>query len=67
MKRIVKRFTIVTHHETELINITDTVLEEAKASGVTGNKGCPTSSRTSPTTFAPSCPRKAGSGSTPGS
>jgi secondary thiamine-phosphate synthase enzyme len=34
MKSIVKRFTIVTHHETELINITDRVLEEVKASGV---------------------------------
>jgi secondary thiamine-phosphate synthase enzyme len=34
MKSIVKRFTIVTHHETELINITERVLEEVKASGV---------------------------------
>jgi secondary thiamine-phosphate synthase enzyme len=34
MKSIVKRFTIVTHHETELINITDRVLQEVKASGV---------------------------------
>jgi secondary thiamine-phosphate synthase enzyme len=34
MKSIVKRFTIVTHHETEMINITDKVLQEVKASGV---------------------------------
>jgi secondary thiamine-phosphate synthase enzyme len=34
MKSMIKRFTIVTHHETELINITDRVLEEVKASGV---------------------------------
>jgi secondary thiamine-phosphate synthase enzyme len=34
MKSIVKRFTIVTHHETELINITDRVLEEVEAAGV---------------------------------
>ncbi len=34
MKSIVKRFTIVTHHETELINITDRVLQEVEAAGV---------------------------------
>ncbi len=34
MKSIVKRFTIVTHHETELVNITDTVLQEVEAAGV---------------------------------
>ena len=34
MKSIVKRFTIVTHHETELVNITDQVLKEVEAAGV---------------------------------
>jgi secondary thiamine-phosphate synthase enzyme len=34
MKSIIKRFTIVTHHETELINITDRVLQEVEAAGV---------------------------------
>ena len=34
MKSIVKRFTIVTHHETELIDITDRVLQEVEAAGV---------------------------------
>ena len=34
MKSMVKRFTLVTRHETELVNITDSVLEEVKASGV---------------------------------
>jgi len=34
MRSIVKRFSIVTHHETEFINITARVLEEVKASGV---------------------------------
>jgi secondary thiamine-phosphate synthase enzyme len=34
MTSIVKRITIVTHHETELINITDRVLEEVKTSGI---------------------------------
>jgi secondary thiamine-phosphate synthase enzyme len=34
MKSIVKRFTIVTHHETELIDITDRVLQEVAAAGV---------------------------------
>jgi secondary thiamine-phosphate synthase enzyme len=34
MKSVVKRFTIVTHHETELINITDRVLQEVEAAGV---------------------------------
>jgi secondary thiamine-phosphate synthase enzyme len=34
MKSIVKRFTIVTHHETDLIDITDRVLQEVEAAGV---------------------------------
>jgi secondary thiamine-phosphate synthase enzyme len=34
MKSIVKRFTIVTHHETELIDITDRVLQEVAGAGV---------------------------------
>jgi secondary thiamine-phosphate synthase enzyme len=34
MKSFVKRFTIVTHHETEFINITDRVLEEVDTAGV---------------------------------
>jgi secondary thiamine-phosphate synthase enzyme len=34
MKSIVKRFTIITHHETELIDITDRVLQEVEAAGV---------------------------------
>jgi secondary thiamine-phosphate synthase enzyme len=34
MKSIVKRFTIVTHHETEFIDITGTVLKEVEAAGV---------------------------------
>jgi secondary thiamine-phosphate synthase enzyme len=34
MKSIVKRFTIVTHHETELIDLTPRLLAEVEASGV---------------------------------
>jgi secondary thiamine-phosphate synthase enzyme len=34
MKSIVRRFTIVTHHETELIDITGRVVEEVTATGV---------------------------------
>ena len=34
MKSIIKRFTVVTHHETQLVNITDAVINEVKASGV---------------------------------
>ncbi len=34
MKSILKRFTIVTHHETELIDITPQVIAEVEAAGV---------------------------------